>query len=71
MNPHNIHPKWGVPNEDVSCTGCGQLYGTKNRKVCRVCYECSHCCGGHVTKELVTAHQFITVDLDLTEGDFG
>ena len=39
-----INEKYGVPEEDVSCPGCGQIYGHHNTKVCKRCEECSSCC---------------------------
>lgn len=43
-DPYNIHPTWGVPKEDVSCPGCGHVYGHHRTTVCSECEECSSCC---------------------------
>ena len=41
--PPGIH-RCGLPEEHVSCPGCGRVHGYKNRKVCASCEECSACC---------------------------
>lgn len=37
----DIHPKYGVPKEDISCPCCGKVY---RGKVCANCEECRKCC---------------------------
>lgn len=37
----DIHPKYGVPKEDLCCPGCGKPY---RGRVCLNCEECSKCC---------------------------
>ena len=46
---HDIS-KYGVPNDLVSCPGCGDNYGTYNRKICIKCEECSKCCSCEIPK---------------------
>jgi hypothetical protein len=41
---YDIVEKYGLPRDIVSCPSCGDIYGTKNRKVCTSCEECSKCC---------------------------
>jgi hypothetical protein len=52
---------WNVPDEEVSCPGCGKLYGHDQTTVCKVCEECSACHPSAVCKkpELVAAETFV------------
>lgn len=52
--------KYGVPKEEVSCPGCGQIYGHHNTKVDVNSQECSTCAKDYEDKELIDAQDFIT-----------
>ena len=44
INGSRIHEPSGLPVENVSCPGCGFVYGYRKRTVCPECQECSECC---------------------------
>ena len=56
-----IHPVWGRPIEDVSCPGCGKVYGHDGTTVCTQCEECSSCCKERrcPTPTTITADEFV------------
>jgi len=75
--PDTIHPRWGVPYEEVSCPGCGKEYGYLKLRVCTECQECERCCDTrHRMNPCVTAGRFVDVDRFVMEvlgyepGDF-
>ena len=50
-----------LPQEHISCPGCGRKYGHHNTKVDIHTEECSSCCKemGYSDCEYVTAEEFI------------
>lgn len=56
-----VHPRYLVPREDISCPGCGVLY---RGSVCIDCEECKQCCScekpkfvtAKAVKEFVSEH---------------
>lgn len=55
-----ISKKYRVPLEEISCPGCGQIYGHHNTKVDLNSSECSTCVRYRNDKtDFVTAKEFI------------
>lgn len=57
---YNIHPKWRLPREDISCPECGQVYGHHKTMVETSTELCSACvrkigAGG----KFISAEEFI------------
>lgn len=59
---HNTNKKYGVPKEEISCPGCGQVYGHHNTKVDINSQECSKCAENseYPDIELMEADKYIT-----------
>lgn len=55
---YDIVEEYGMPRKDISCPGCGRVYGAYNRRVCINCEECSKCCNCG-DSGFVSASQFI------------
>jgi hypothetical protein len=52
---------FGIPREEVSCPGCGRLYGSNNTKVDIISQECSTCVAskGRSPVKLIDAVKFV------------
>lgn len=55
---YNIHPKYGVPREEISCPDCGQIYGHHNTKVDVE----SELCGPCAKKDGIDPSNFVSAD---------
>lgn len=56
-----MNKKYGVPNKEISCPSCGQVYGHHNTKVDINSEECSKCATDMAFEniKLVSATEFI------------
>ena len=64
---YNINEKYGIPVEEISCPGCGRIYGHHNTKVDINSQECSACVKlfGYKDVELVDAKYYIETILEI------
>lgn len=58
---YDINNDYGVPNEEISCPSCGQVYGTNHPLVDANSGECGQCARemGYNDINLIDASEFI------------